>query len=103
MFAVVRTGGKQYRVSEGTVLNIEKIDAEVGSDVQFDDVLLVSDGKAVQVGKPSIEGATITGEVVEQLRGPKQIVFKKLRRKNSRLKKGHRQSLTKVRVKQISC
>ena len=103
MFAVVRTGGKQYRVSQGTVLNIEKLDAKVGNDVQFEDVLLVSNGETVQVGQPSVSGAKVTGEIVEQFRGPKQIIFKKLRRKNKRLKLGHRQSLTRVRVKEISC
>ena len=103
MFAVVRTGGKQYRVSQGTELQIEKLDAEVGSDVKFEDVLLVCDGDSVKVGQPSVDGASVTGEVVEQLRGEKKIVFKKLRRKNKRLKQGHRQSLTRVRVKDISC
>ncbi len=103
MFAVVRTGGKQYRVSQGTELNIEKLDVEVGSDVKFEDVLLVCNGEAVTVGQPSVSGAVVTCEVVDQLRDKKKIIFKKLRRKNKRLKQGHRQYLTRVRVTDISC
>ena len=103
MFAVVRTGGKQYRVSQGTELNIEKLEADIGADVTFEDILLVCDGESVKVGQPCVGGASVTGEVVDQFRGEKKIIFKKLRRKNKRLKQGHRQSLTRVRVKDISC
>jgi large subunit ribosomal protein L21 len=98
MYAVIKTGGKQYRVAENDVLEVEKLDGEAGATVEFTEVLMVGEGESVAVGKPIVAGAKVTAELVEQTRGPKLIAFKKRRRKNSRRKKGHRQDLSKVRI-----
>ena len=87
MYAVIKTGGKQYRVSAEDVLEIERLDGEAGEKIEFADVLMVGEGENVKVGKPHVEGAKVVGEVVEQTRGAKIIVFKKRRRKNSRRKR----------------
>lgn len=102
MFAVVRTGGKQYRVEQGSVFDVEKLSGEVGDAVEFDEVLLIADGENVKVGRPVVEGAKIAAEIVAQHRGPKAIIFKKIRRHGKQLTKGHRQYLTRVRVKEIT-
>ncbi len=102
MYAVIKTGGKQYRVAKDDVLVIEKLEAEPGSSVEFAEVLLVGEGDTVKVGTPILAGAKVTAELVEQTRGPKVIAFKKRRRKNSRRKRGHRQDLTKVRITGIT-
>lgn len=102
MYAVIRTGGKQYRVAKDDVLTVEKLDGEAGSKIEFSDVLMVGSGDGVKVGTPVLSGAKVTAELVEQTRGPKLIAFKKRRRQNSRRKKGHRQDLTKVRITGIS-
>lgn len=102
MYAVIRTGGKQYRVAKDEILTVEKLDGETGSKIEFSDVLMVGSGDGVKVGSPVVEGAKVTAELVEQTRGPKLIAFKKRRRKNSRRKKGHRQDLTKIRITAIS-
>ena len=103
MFAVIKTGGKQYRVQENDVLVVEKLAGEAGETVQFDEVLMIGeDGKAPTVGSPLIDKAAVTGEVVKQTRGEKVIVFKKRRRQNSRRKNGHRQDLTLVKITGIS-
>ena len=102
MYAVIKTGGKQYRVAENDVLEIEKIEGEAGSTIEFTEVLMVGEGETVKVGKPMIVGAKVIAELVEQTRGPKLIAFKKRRRKNSRRKKGHRQDLSKVRITSIA-
>ncbi len=102
MYAVIRTGGKQYRVSPDDVLEIEKIEAAEGSVVELPEVLLIGkDGGEPQVGTPVIEGARVAAEVLEQGRGDKIIVFKKKRRKNYRRKRGHRQHLTTIRVLEV--
>ena len=101
MFAVIKTGGKQYRVAPDDVLTIEKLEGDAGAKLEFTDVLMVGSGDNVKVGSPTVSGAKVTAELVEQTRGPKVIVFKKRRRKNSRRKKGHRQDLTTVRITQI--
>jgi len=101
MFAVVKTGGKQYRVTVGEVIKVEKLDGEVGKNIALDQVLMVGEGESVKVGEPLIEGATVTAEVLEQKKDKKIIVFKKNRRKNYRRKKGHRQQVTVLRVKEI--
>ena len=101
MFAVIKTGGKQYRVSPDDVLSLERLTGDAGAKVEFSDVLMVGEGESFKVGTPLVEGAKVVGEVVEQFRGPKVIVFKKRRRKNSRRKKGHRQDLTKVKIIEI--
>jgi len=103
MFAVIKTGGKQYRVSENDVLVVEKLVAEAGDKVQFDQVLMIGEeGKAPTVGSPLIDKAAVTAEVVRQTRGEKLIIFKKRRRQNSRRKNGHRQDLTLVKITGIS-
>ena len=101
MFAVIKTGGKQYRVAANDVLKIEKLEAEVGEIVQIGRVLAHGEGDQVTIGSPFVEDATVTGEVVEQGRGPKVIAFKKRRRQNSRRTRGHRQLLTTVRISEI--
>ena len=100
MFAVIKTGGKQYRVAEDQKLQIEKIKGEPGEIVQLGDVLLLG-GDTPQIGLPVIAGASVAAEVVEQSRGPKVIAFKKRRRKNSRHKRGHRQEFTMLRITEI--
>ncbi len=100
MYAVIRTGGKQYRVAEGQVLFIEKLDAEPGSTVEFDEVLMVG-GEETRIGRPRVEGARVRAAVLDQIKGPKIIVFKFKRRKNYKRKKGHRQRQTVVRIQEI--
>ncbi len=98
MFAIIETGGKQYKVSPDDVIKVEKLAGAAGDTVTFDRVLMV-DGK---VGAPTLAGASVTATVLEQGRGPKLIVFKKRRRQNSRRKNGHRQDLTVVRITGIA-
>jgi large subunit ribosomal protein L21 len=100
MFAVIKTGGKQYKVSRDDVITVEKIHAEPGDTVAFDTVLMVGGEKTV-IGTPTVKGAAVAGSVVEQGRGPKVISFFKRRRQNSKRKKGHRQDLTVVRITDI--
>jgi large subunit ribosomal protein L21 len=100
MFAVIKTGGKQYRVAADDVLQVEKIKGEPGEIVQFGEVLVVG-GDSATIGSPTVAGASVAAEVVEQGRGPKVIAFKKRRRKNSRRKRGHRQEFTLVRITEI--
>ena len=98
MFAVLKTGGKQYKVAEGSVIKVEKLAGEAGDTVSFDEILMVG-GDNVKVGAPTVAGASVKGEVLDQIRGPKTISFVKRRRKHSsQRKKGHRQHLTVVRV-----
>ena len=101
MYAVIKTGGKQYRVAADDVLEFERLDGEAGATVEFPDVLMVGEGESVKVGAPLVAGAKVVGEIVEQKRGRKIIICKKRRRKNSRRKNGHRQDLTKVRITEI--
>jgi large subunit ribosomal protein L21 len=101
MYAVIRTGGKQYRVAPDDVLDIEKIPGAAGDIVEFGEVLLVGGDGEPQLGAPLIAGASVAAEVVEQHRGEKIIIFKKKRRQNYRRKNGHRQSLTLIRVTEI--
>jgi large subunit ribosomal protein L21 len=100
MFAVIKTGGKQYRVAAEDVLKVEKIKGEPGEIVQFGEVLVVG-GNSPTLGAPMISGASVAAEVLEQGRGDKVIAFKKRRRKNSRRKRGHRQEFTLVRITEI--
>ena len=97
MFAVIKTGGKQYRVSANDVLQVEKVAGEAGDKVQFNEVLMVDE----TIGAPLVEGASVAAEVVEQGRARKVIAFKKRRRQNSKRKRGHRQHLTTVRITEI--
>jgi large subunit ribosomal protein L21 len=99
MFAVIRTGGKQYRVAKDDVITVERLAAEPGATVTFEDVLMVGEGAEVRAGAA---GAAVTAEVVEQMKGDKVLVFKKKRRHNYRRKKGHRQALTVLRVTGIA-
>ena len=101
MFAVIKTGGKQYRVAADEQITVMSLSGEAGSVVTFSDVLLVEKDGAAQIGAPFVAGASVKGEIVEQTRGPKVISFKKRRRKNSRRKRGHRQDLSTVRIKSI--
>jgi large subunit ribosomal protein L21 len=100
-YAIIKTGGKQYRVAADDVVTIERLGGEAGSKVEFTEVLMLGEGDSVKVGKPLIAGAKVVGELIAQARGPKLIAFRKRRRKNSRRKKGHRQDLSKVRITQI--
>ena len=101
MYAVIKTGGKQYRVAENDTLSIERVAGEAGDIIEFKDVLMVGSDTGVEVGSPMVEGATVAAELLEQFRDKKIIVFKKKRRKNYRRKNGHRQLLTKVCITEI--
>ncbi|MBV9520872.1 MAG: 50S ribosomal protein L21 [Hyphomicrobiales bacterium] len=101
MFAVIKTGGKQYRVAAGDTITVEKLAGEPGEVIAFEQVLMVVNGATSEIGAPSVAGVTVAGELVEQTRGAKVIAFKKRRRKNSRRKRGHRQDLTVVRITEI--
>jgi large subunit ribosomal protein L21 len=97
MFAVIRTGGKQYSVSAGDIITVMALDGAPGDKVAFDEVLMIG-GDTPKIGAPTIEGATVSGEIVKQARSPKSIAFKKRRRQNSKRKRGHRQDLTLVKI-----
>jgi large subunit ribosomal protein L21 len=101
MYAVIKTGGKQYRVEKGSTLRVEKLPGDKGAKVTFSDVLLVADGENVKVGAPKVSGASVTGEIVAQDRAEKLIVFKFRRRKQYRRKNGHRQDYTAVKITEI--
>lgn len=102
MFAVIKTGGKQYRVAANDVITIATLEGEAGAFVTFGDVLLFGDGEATQVGTPLLSGIGVTGEIVQHGRTRKVIAFKKRRRQNSRRRRGHRQDFTVVRITEIS-
>ncbi len=102
MYAVIKTGGKQYRVAQNDLLEIERLPGEAGGTIEFNDVLMLGGDGAATIGSPFISGAKVVAELVDQTRGPKLIAFKKRRRKNSRRRKGHRQDLTLVRITSIS-
>lgn len=101
MYAVVNTGGKQYKVKAGDILRVEKLPGEVGSPVTFDRVMMVADGDDVRVGQPLLEKMSVTGTIVEQGKAKKIIVFKYKRRKRFRRKQGHRQTFTAVKIDSI--
>ena len=101
MFAVIKTGGKQYRVAANDVITVATLAGEPGTAVTFDQVLMVTNDGSTQLGAPLVEGVTVAGEVVEHTRGEKVIAFKKRRRQNSRRKRGHRQDYTVVRITEI--
>ena len=102
MYAVVASGGKQYRVQEGETIRVEKLNGGVGDTVTFDNVLLLVDGDDVKVGSPKLENIEVQGHIVEQGKGQKVIVFKYKRRKRFRRKQGHRQLFTLVKIDRIS-
>jgi large subunit ribosomal protein L21 len=102
MFAIVKTGGKQYRVGPGDQIVVERIGGDVGAEVSLTDVLAISDGDSSAIGRPSLPNASVRAKIVQQPRGTKVLVFKKKKRKNYRRKRGHRQELTVLRIEEIS-
>jgi large subunit ribosomal protein L21 len=102
MFAIVKTGGKQYRVGPGDQIVVERIAGDVGAEVALDEVLAISDGELNVLGTPTVANASVRAKIVQQPRGTKVLVFKKKRRKNYRRKRGHRQELTVLRIEEIS-
>jgi large subunit ribosomal protein L21 len=101
MFAVVRTGGKQYKVAQDDVLSIEKVAGDVGVELKLGEVLVIG-GETVKTGAPLVEGASVTAEILKQGKGEKVIAFKKKRRKNTHRKRGHRQSFTEIKITAIT-
>ena len=101
MYAIIRTGGKQFRAEPGQTIKVPSLKAEVGEAVTFEDILVAQTDDGIKVGTPNVEGATVKGEVVEHGKGKKVIVFKWKRRKNYRRKQGHRQKFTAVRIDEI--
>lgn len=101
MFAVIRTGGKQYKVQKDDKIEIEKLDVQAGDAIDFDEVLFIGGDKSSKLGDPLIKGASVTATVVAQKRAPKIVIFKKKRRQNYRRKRGHRQQLTLVQITDI--
>ena len=101
MYAVVKTGGKQYRVAKDDVLTIEKLDGEAGAVIELEQVLAINDGKGLTIGTPMVDGARVAATVLEQKKGEKVLIFKKKRRQNYRRTKGHRQQLTVIRISDI--
>ncbi len=101
-YAVIKTGGKQYRVAEGDILDVEKLDVEAGTSTRFEEVLLVSNGSNLSIGAPFIAGAAVTAEVVEEYKDEKVIAFKFRRRKGYHRTVGHRRRLTRLKITSIS-
>lgn len=101
MFAVIKTGGKQYKVQKNDKILVEKLEGEEGSKINLDQVLMIADGKASKIGSPVLAGAVVEATVVSQTRGPKITIFKKKRRQNYRRKNGHRQDLTMIQITEI--
>jgi len=101
MYAVIQTGGKQYRVAPGDTLMVEKLEGNVGDSVEFDQVLILSKNGSLSMGKPVVSGAKVTAKIVEHTRGEKLVVYKFRRRKNYRLRNGHRQYLTAVEIADV--
>ncbi len=102
MYAIIRTGGKQYQVTAGDTLRVEKIQGEVGDTIEINDVLLVADGDKVTVGQPVVDGARVTAKIAEQGRAKKVLVFKKKKRKGYQVKKGHRQPYTALVIEEVA-
>ena len=102
MYAVIKTGGKQYRVQQGDVIFVEKIDAQADEQVTFEEVLLVNDGEATKIGTPVVEGAKVEAKVLAQVKAKKIVVYKYKAKKNERKKQGHRQPYTKIEIVSIN-
>jgi len=102
MYAVVRTGGKQYKVAPGDVVLVEKLDGEAGAEIKLDDILMVNDGTTTVIGSPTVEGAAVTASIIEQGRADKILVFKKKRRQGYRRMAGHRQDQTVLRILDVA-
>lgn len=101
MFAVIRTGGKQYKVQKDSKIKVEKLEGKEGASVNLDQVLYIGDGKSSMIGDPVVKGAQVTAKIVEQARAPKVVIFKKKRRQNYRRTRGHRQELTVLQITDI--
>ena len=101
MYAVVETGGKQYKVAEGQTVQVERLEANIGDTIELDRVLMVADGENVQVGQPTLEGARVAATVVEQGKGDKVVVFKYRPKQRYRVKRGHRQLYTRLHIDEI--
>jgi len=101
MYAIVKSGGKQYKIQEGDVIRVEKIPGDLDNPISFDQVLMFSDGENVRIGQPELNDVTVKGHIVEQGKGKKIIVFKYKRRKRYRRKQGHRQQYTAIKIDQI--
>jgi large subunit ribosomal protein L21 len=101
MYAVIKTGGKQYKVAKDDVILVEKLEVEAGKEIALDHVLMIGDGANVTIGAPTVKGATVSATVVDQTKGDKVIIFKKNRRHNYRRKRGHRQKLTVLKITNI--
>ena len=102
MYAVIKTGAKQHKVTEGDVLSVEKLVGNKGDEVVFNEVLMLSDDKEVKIGKPFVDGAKVVGQIIAQKKGPKLIVYHMKRRKGFHKKNGHRQNLTSMKITKIS-
>ena len=102
MYAVIRTGGKQYKVHEEQILKVEKLEGTEGSQIEFDDVLMYSDGETITLGSPKIENASVKAHIIDQGRGKKQLIFKFRRRKGYRKLNGHRQHFTEIKIESIT-
>lgn len=102
MFAVIETGGKQYKVEKGTIIDIEKLPVEKNTDVKFENILLISDGKDVKIGQPYVKGASVTATVLNQIKSEKTIAFKFKRKIGYQKKSGHRQKLTTIKIEAIA-
>lgn len=102
MYAIIKTGGKQYKVTEGELLKVESLTAETGANISFDEVLMISDGEDVKLGTPRVEGSQVSAEVVSHGRGDKIRIVKHRRRKHYHKEQGHRQNYTEVRITGIS-
>ncbi len=102
MYAIIRTGGKQYQVAAGDTLRVEKLKGEVGDTVELSDVLLVADGDDVKVGKPVVDGAKVVAKIAEQGKAKKVLVFKKKKRKGYRVLRGHRQLYTALSIEEVT-
>ena len=102
MYAVIRTGGKQYRVAAGDILEVERLEGSIGETISLNDVLLVSDAGAVQVGQPTVAGASVSAKITGQYRGNKIQVFKYRPKKRIRVRKGHRQNLTRLEIEAVN-
>ncbi len=101
MYAVIKTGGKQYKVEEGTILQVEKLEQNEGDTVEFNDVLMYSDGENVSLGSPLVENAVVKAEIIKQAKDKKVLVFKYKRRKGYRRMRGHRQHFTEIKINSI--
>jgi len=102
MYAIIETGGKQYKVKKGDIIDIELLENAQNSQVAFEQVLFVSDGTSVQIGQPRVATCTVLGEIIDQVKGPKVIAYKYKQRKNTRRKVGHRQSYSRVKIIEIT-